>query len=114
MGWMRLLLKPPILTTSLILLFVLVIAQHRALLADQKLDGFKTEPSEKYAIIASLDFEPESFHMTRLQATGRLMRVDDTSVYLRDVTTENLLALANKPWISAISTWDENQSDANE
>ncbi|MGJ8531891.1 MAG: hypothetical protein ACSHYC_06885 [Alphaproteobacteria bacterium] len=114
MSRMRLLLKPPILTTSLILLGVLIISQHRASMGDQKLDGLKTEPDGKYAIIASLDFEPESFHMTRLQATGRLMRVDDMNVYLRDVSTDNLKALANKPWISSISPWEEEQGDASE
>lgn len=107
MSWAKFLLKPPIFTTSLILLCVFVIAQHRASLGDQKLSDFETEPGGKYAIIASLGFEPESFHMTRLQATGRLMRVDNTDVYLRDVPTEDLLALANKPWISSISSWEE-------
>lgn len=114
MRWMRLLLKPPILTTTLILVFVLVLAQHRANLGDQKLAGIKIEPGEKYAIIASLDFQPEAFHMTRLQQTGRLMRVDDKNVYLRDVPTDDLLALANKPWIETISTWDQEQGGAGE
>ncbi|WP_306260916.1 hypothetical protein [Pararhizobium sp. IMCC21322] len=114
MGWMRVLLKPPILTTSLILVFVLVIALHRTSQRDLKLDGFQTEPGGKYAIVASLDFQPEAFHMTRLQQTGRLMRVDETNVYLRDVSTGDLLALASKPWISSINSWDPEQGDASE
>ncbi len=114
MRWLKFWLKPPIMTTSLILVFVLVLSQYRASLADQKLGGFKVEEGQKYAIVASLDFQPESFHITRLQQTGRLMRVDEKDVYLRDVSTGNLRALANKPWIETISAWNPEQGGANE
>ena len=41
--------------------------------------------TERVDIAVRLDFVPEAFHITRLQAIGRLIRVDGETAYLKDV-----------------------------
>jgi hypothetical protein len=54
------------------------------------------------AVVVTLDFVPEEFHMTRLQEAGRLLGVDGRTVRLADVTPGAVTDLAHEYWISAI------------
>lgn len=49
-----------------------------------------------------LAFPPESFHLTRMQDIGRLTGVRGRSVFLKDVATADLRALARDYWVSEI------------
>ncbi len=53
-----------------------------------------------------LRFRPEAFHMTRLQDIGRLIRVEDRSVFLMDVDPEAARTIARNYWITDIRPWD--------
>lgn len=54
------------------------------------------------AIVVTLDFTPEAFHMTRLQQAGRMLGVQDRIVRLADVTPTDALALAREYWIRSV------------
>jgi hypothetical protein len=49
-----------------------------------------------------LAFPPESFHLTRIQDIGRLTGVRGRSVFLKDVTSADLRALARNYWVREI------------
>jgi len=52
-----------------------------------------------------LPFAPESFHQTRLQAIGRLVKVEQRSVFLRDVAREDAIALSRQYWVAGMRRW---------
>ena len=49
-----------------------------------------------------LRFKPESFHQTRLQSLGRLVKVEGKIVLLNDVSRENAITLAQTFWVAAV------------
>lgn len=53
----------------------------------------------------TLDFPPESFHVTRLQAIGRVIEVRDRTVYMMDVDTGDMRSFAAYYWVRGIATW---------
>jgi hypothetical protein len=58
------------------------------------------------ALRIDLPFVPEAFTITRLQAAGRLVRIEGSHAWLRDVPPSELHALAREYWIGAIHVWD--------
>ncbi len=60
-------------------------------------------PRGHYEII--VDFAPEAFHVTRMQAIGRLIEVKGTSVFLMDVDAADARELARNYWISDVKRW---------
>lgn len=57
------------------------------------------------AFEVELRFRPEAFHMTRLQDIGRLIRVEDRSVFLMDVKPDAARAMARHYWVADIRPW---------
>lgn len=56
-----------------------------------------------YEVVAN--FAPEAFHVTRMQAIGRLIEVKGTSVFLMDVDAADARELARNYWISDVKRW---------
>ena len=56
-----------------------------------------------YEII--VNFAPEAFHVTRMQAIGRLIEVKGQSVFLMDVDAEDARELARNYWIADVKPW---------
>ena len=52
-----------------------------------------------------LAFAPEAFHVTRLQSLGRVIRVEDRSVFVRDMRAEDARAFARNYWVADVRPW---------
>jgi hypothetical protein len=61
--------------------------------------------SSSVPVILHLRISPEQYHMTRLQSAGRLARVVDRTVYMREVSGAQLTELAREGWVSKIESW---------
>ena len=59
-----------------------------------------------HGIEVVLSIAPEQFHMTRLQAAGRLIRFEDRSAYIMDLPDAALDELARNYWVEAIRPWE--------
>lgn len=55
--------------------------------------------------VLTLAFAPEGFHVTRLQAIGRLIEVRDAEVFLMDVDPVILRDVASAYWIREVRPW---------
>jgi len=55
--------------------------------------------------VLTLTFAPEGFHVTRLQAIGRLIEVRGTDVFLMDVDPVALRDAATAYWIKEVRPW---------
>lgn len=53
-----------------------------------------------------LGIAPEQFHMTRLQSAGRLIRFEDRSAFIMDMSDAALQELARNYWVAAIRPWE--------
>lgn len=56
-----------------------------------------------YAI--TLAFAPEAFHVTRLQAIGRVIEVNDATVYMMDVAAADISDVATNYWVREVASW---------
>jgi hypothetical protein len=52
-----------------------------------------------------LTFAPESFHVTRLQDLGRVIRVEDRSVFVREMRAADVRAFARNYWVADVRPW---------
>lgn len=52
-----------------------------------------------------LPFTPEAFNIQRLQAAGRLVKIDKRDIWLESVSRQQLIVLARLYWIGQISPW---------
>ena len=71
----------------------------RKLTADEIAPG----PRGHYEVLAN--FAPEAFHITRMQAIGRLIEVQGASVFLMDVRADDIGELARAYWIADVKPW---------
>ena len=55
--------------------------------------------------IVTLAFAPEGFHVTRLQAIGRLIEVRGTEIFLMDVDPTALRDAATAYWVRGVREW---------
>jgi hypothetical protein len=55
--------------------------------------------------IVTLAFAPEGFHVTRLQAIGRLIEVRGTEIFLMDVDPTALREAAAAYWVRGVRKW---------
>jgi hypothetical protein len=55
--------------------------------------------------VVTLNFPPEGFHTTRLQAIGRVVEVKGPSVYLMDVDNSAMRAFATAYWVREVQPW---------
>ena len=67
----------------------------------RKLPGIEV-PSPKGHYELRVAFPPEGFHVTRMQAIGRLIEVKGHSVFLMDVEPQDLRAIARNYWIVGV------------
>jgi hypothetical protein len=70
----------------------------------RKLSGIEV-PSPKGHYELRVAFPPEGFHVTRMQAIGRLIEVKGHSVFLMDVEPQDLRAIARNYWIVGVARW---------
>jgi hypothetical protein len=56
-------------------------------------------------VIVSLDFPPEGFHTTRLQAIGRVVEVRGRDVLMMDVDAAALRTFAAQYWVDKVASW---------
>jgi hypothetical protein len=70
----------------------------------RKLSGIEV-PSPKGHYELRVAFPPEGFHVTRMQAIGRLIEVKGHSVFLMDVEPQDLRAMARNYWIVGVARW---------
>ena len=52
-----------------------------------------------------VNFPPEAFHITRMQAIGRLIEVKGTSVFLMDVERDDAIGIARNYWVADVKPW---------
>lgn len=61
--------------------------------------------STSVPVVLHLRVSPEQYHMTRLQAAGRLARVVEKTVYMRETSGAQLADLASEGWVTKIERW---------
>lgn len=55
--------------------------------------------------VLTLAFAPEGFHVTRLQAIGRLIEVQGRDIYMMDVDPAALRDVATAYWVRGVRQW---------
>jgi hypothetical protein len=60
-------------------------------------------PKAHYEIV--VNFAPEAFHLTRVQAVGRVIEVRTTSIFVMDVSAADARELARNYWVADIKPW---------
>ncbi len=53
----------------------------------------------------TLDFPPEAFHVTRLQAIGRVIEVRGPTIFMMDVGTADIREFAEFYWVKNVALW---------
>lgn len=104
----RFLVHPTFLATFVILVVVLLVAGVRANESRQRLVAFDGDAGP-FEIFVSMPFEPEAFHLAKLQGAGRIAGVDGSRVHLRGVKPEQLRQLSWKPWITGFDAVAPNE-----
>ena len=60
---------------------------------------------ERLNVAITLDFPPESFHVTRAQDLGQLVRVEGPTLYLMNVRRADAAAFARHYWVARVEPW---------
>ena len=102
---MRALLRPLIATLALVGLYLAYTAWLAAGGAAKLTDAERPAPGAQGNFEVVVNFPPEAFHITRMQAVGRLIEVKGTSVFLMDVTRDDAIELARNYWIADLKPW---------
>jgi hypothetical protein len=68
------------------------------------MDGLALNAKRNHFAV-TLDFAPEGFHVTRLQAIGRVIEVRERTVYMMDVDTAAMRDIAENFWVREVTTW---------
>ncbi len=93
----------PITASAFVLALYLAFLLWSVLQGSAKLpESARPAPGARGNFEVELRFNPESFHQTRLQALGRLVKVEGKIVLLDDVSRENAIALAQTFWVAAV------------
>jgi len=66
-------------------------------------DEVATGPRGNYEVV--VEFLPEAFHVTRMQAIGRVIEVRGASVFLMDAGRDDIRELARAYWIADVKPW---------
>ena len=102
---MRVLLRPLAATLLLAFLFLgynLWLSAGGAAKLDE---SERPPPGTRTHFEVMVKFPPEAFHVTRMQAIGRLIEVKGTSVFLMDVERDDAIELARNYWIADLKPW---------
>ena len=96
----------PVLVTALLLLAYGAYDRWLAWAGARKLTPAElARPGDRLAFEVVLHFPPEAFHVTRMQAIGRLIEVRGHSVFLMDVRRADARILARDYWVADIMPW---------
>lgn len=102
---MRALLRPVVATLVLAGLYLAYSAWLAAGGAAKLTENERPAPGTQGHFEVVVDFPPEAFHITRMQAVGRLIEVKGTSVFLMDVARDDAIELARNYWITDLKPW---------
>ncbi len=107
---LKTLLKPSVATTLVLVGIIAVTTLIRANQSAQKLAALQLDDAPYHDLVVTLDFEPETFHITLLQGKGRLVGIDGNTVQLRKVSNEDLSDLSHLTWVNTLNIWTEGDS----
>ena len=105
---LRILRRPSVWFTLLVLAGVASvevtasIQGHRKLLAS----GIEAQPGPVSAVLV-MRMPPEQYHMSRLQAAGRLAGVEDRKIYFSGITLSELGSLLRERWVLRAMRWEK-------
>jgi hypothetical protein len=71
----------------------------------RKLEAAEIAPGARGGYEVLVNFAPEGFHVTRMQAIGRVMEVRERSVFLLDASPADMRALAREYWVADVKPW---------
>lgn len=104
---MRAARHPSLYFTVLLVLAVAGVEIAATIRGSQQLQAAGIAPDSASApVMLYLRISPEQYHMTRLQAAGRLARVVDRTIYMSEISGEQLAGLARERWVLRIKRWD--------
>ena len=101
----RVMLRPIAATVFLALLYLGYTLWLSAAGARKLTEAERPAPGARAHFEVVLDFPPESFHVTRMQAIGRLIEVKGNSVFLMDVERDDAIELARNYWVADLKAW---------
>ena len=101
-------LRRPLIATLCYALCVLVFEAWCWQLGRERLAGLALPVSGVVDVRIDLPFVPEAFNIERLQAAGRLVRIEGDHAWLKDVSLPDLRSLAREYWMGRISLWRGN------
>jgi hypothetical protein len=112
-GWLRSDWSRPLLSTFLLLAVYLgyeawlSAGGARKLTADELPGGAvqagQMAPRAHYEVV--LDFKPEAFHITRVQAVGRVIEVRGNTILTMDMASAEAQDLARQYWVADMRRW---------
>lgn len=102
---MRVLLRPIAATLLLVILYLGYNLWLSAGGATKLDESERPAAGERAHFEVLVKFPPEGFHITRMQAIGRLIEVKGTSVFLMDVERDDAIELARNYWIADLKPW---------
>jgi len=73
--------------------------------ASHKLAAIEPPPSARGDYRITLAFAPERFHQLLLQDKGRLVGVEGSTVFMKDVDAHALASIARNYWVESIVRW---------
>lgn len=88
----------PFLATVILVITVLLISALRSRESQRLLEAFETA-NQPYEFVVQMQFEPEAFHLAKLQDAGRIVGVDGRTVHVRAVGPDQLKRLSRQPWV---------------
>ena len=101
----RVLLRPIAATVLLALLFLGYHLWLSVTGAAKLSEMERPAPGARAHFEVVVDFPPEAFHITRMQAIGRLIEVKGTSVFVMDVARDDAIELARNYWVTDVKPW---------
>lgn len=103
----RALLRPLAATLAILLVaaaFQAMALYNRAMKAsDAVVEGILANDG---AAVITLRFEPDQFHISRIQDTARLVEVQRNRIFVLDLTEDDILRVAGWHWIADIAPWE--------
>jgi hypothetical protein len=94
----------PLAATVAFFAFALAWMLWSTLHAARLTDGLALAPGRNHFAV-TLDFAPEAFHVTRLQAIGRVVEVRGPTVFMMDVDPTAMRDFAAYYWVREIAIW---------
>ena len=101
----RPLLRPAIVTLALLAAYAAYEGWLVHTGAQKLLDSEVPAGNAKGHYEVIVNFAPEAFHITRVQAVGRVIEVRGRSIFVMDTSTEDARELARNYWIEDIKPW---------